>query len=158
MGALVRRFHMHAAEIRAVFERLNHRVHLALIVGIQLCVGAFNPRGIHAAKARNAPNQRHGGNRAARLAVKAFKRGKAHRAARPPRPDAVGRQLARSHTALIDRMIAQNLVGDAHERSQLPAHHARRPRMLCGSVKRMPLRLGSCAASMTPVWRKVGVT
>ena len=32
------------------------------------------------------------------------------------------------------------------------------PRTLCGSVKCMPARSGSCAASITPVWRNVGVT
>ena len=45
VGHLVRGFHMNGGEIVAVFQRVQRRVHLALIVGVQVAVGSLHMRG-----------------------------------------------------------------------------------------------------------------
>ena len=106
---------MNGGEIVAVFQCVQRRVHLALVVGVQIAVGALHMGVGQTHQLGDAPHQRHRADDGALLAILALEGGQLHGAARAPGPDHVGGQLAALHACPVDGMIPQNLVAQLHQ-------------------------------------------
>ena len=117
VAAFIGRFDVQRGKI-ILFEGIQRRLHLADIVGVDLARRTVHRRVLQSRQLRNARHQRHRRDRIAAVAVFLFKLVQLHSAALPPKPERIGRHLARSAALVVDGVLFENTPRCAHDFAQ----------------------------------------